>query len=269
MTNTTLTRLRELAVTDRAELDRLLDDTVLAHVGMADESGGAVVIPTALARDGDRVLVHGSTGSGWLRQAAAGRPVCVAVTDLNGIIVARSSFESSFRYRSAVVFGTFTRLSGPDLPPALDVITERFLPGRLIEIRGARRAELAATMVLAMPIQDWSLKISDGWPTDPADDVAGSAWAGIPVPASVRALTDELSPRERLDRQDTRTRRSHDRPRTRHLPVVRHPGRGGRHFLHRDLHRRQARRRPPLHRGRPRSGRLGAAGGVRAERAEV
>jgi hypothetical protein len=232
MTNTTLTRMRELAVTDRAELDRLLDDTVLAHVGMADESGGAVVIPTALARDGDRILVHGSTGSGWLRQAAAGRPVCVAVTDLNGIIVARSSFESSFRYRSAVLFGTFTRLSGPDLPPALDVITERFLPGRLIEIRGARRAELAATMVLAMPIQDWSLKISDGWPTDPADDVAGSAWAGvvpihthygdplpapdlragIPVPASVRALTDELSARERLDRQDTRTRRSHDTP---------------------------------------------------------
>src|SRR6202167_6143196 len=102
MTNTTLTRMRELAVTDRAELDRLLDDTVLAHVGMADESGGAVVIPTALARGGDRILVHGSTGSGWVRQAAAGRPVCVAVTDLNGIFVARASFESSFPHRGAV-----------------------------------------------------------------------------------------------------------------------------------------------------------------------
>jgi len=146
MTKTTLTRMRDRAVTDRAELDRLLDDTFLAHVGMTDGSGGAVVIPTAIARDGDRILVHGSTGSGWMRRAAGGSPVCVAVTELSGIIVARSSFESSFRYRSAVLFGTFTRLSGPDVPRALDVITERFLPGRLAEIRGTRRRERAATM---------------------------------------------------------------------------------------------------------------------------
>jgi nitroimidazol reductase NimA-like FMN-containing flavoprotein (pyridoxamine 5'-phosphate oxidase superfamily) len=209
MSETTLTRMRDRAITERAELDRLLDDTFLAHVGMTDGNGGAVVIPTAIARDGDRLLVHGSTGSGWMRRAAAGRPVCVAVTDLSGIIIARSSFESSFRYRSAVLFGSFTRLSGPDVPHALDVITERFLPGRLAEIRGTYRRELAATMVLSMPILDWSMKISGGWPTDPADDVAGGAWAGlvpfhaqvgdpepapdlragIPVPASVRAMT--------------------------------------------------------------------------------
>ena len=73
MTNTTLTRMRDRAVTDRAELDCLLDDTVLAHVGMTDDSGMPVVIPTAIARDGDSVLVHGSTGSGWMRRAAAGR----------------------------------------------------------------------------------------------------------------------------------------------------------------------------------------------------
>lgn len=209
MSKTTLTRMRDRAITDRTELDRLLDDTLLAHVGMTDESGGAVVIPTAIARDGDRILIHGSTGSGWMRRAAAGRPVCVAVTDLSGIIVARSSFESSFRYRSAVLFGTFTRLSGPDVPRALDVITERFLPGRLAEIRGTYRRELAATMVLGMPIRDWSMKVSGDWPTDAADDIAGGAWAGlvpfhaqvgdpqsapdlregIPVPASVCAMT--------------------------------------------------------------------------------
>jgi uncharacterized protein len=209
MSKTTLTRMRDRAITDRTELDRLLDDTLLAHVGMTDESGGAVVIPTAIARDGDRILIHGSTGSGWMRRAAAGSPVCVAVTDLSGIIVARSSFESSFRYRSAVLFGTFARLTGPDASDALDVIIEHFLPGRRAEIRGTRRRELAATMVLAMPIRDWSLKISGSWPTDPDEDVAGSTWAGvipfhvrygdplpapdlrpgIPVPASVRALT--------------------------------------------------------------------------------
>ena len=210
MTNTTLTRMQDHAVTDRAELDRLLDDTVLAHVGMVDDTGSAVVIPTGIARDGDRIVIHGSTGSGWMRRVAEGRQVCVTVTDLNGIIVARSSFESSFRYRSAVLFGTFTRLPDPEASQALDVIIEHFLPGRRAEIRGTRRRELAATMVLAMPIQDWSLKISGAWPTDPADDVAGSTWAGvipfhvqygdpqpapdlragIGVPASVRALTD-------------------------------------------------------------------------------
>jgi uncharacterized protein len=206
--NTTLTRMRDHAVTERAELDRLLDDTILAHIAMVDETGSAVVIPTAIARDGDRILIHGSTGSGWLRRAAAGAQVCLAVTDLNGIIVARSSFESSFRYRSAVLFGTFARLNDTDVPHALDVITEHFLPGRNAEIRATRKRERAATMVLAMPIQDWSLKISGAWPTDPDEDVQGSAWAGvvplhnragepvpapdlragIPVPPSVRAL---------------------------------------------------------------------------------
>jgi uncharacterized protein len=141
------------------------------------------------------------------RAGCAGSPR--AATDLNGIIVARSSFESSFRYRSAVLFGTFTQLSDPDVSRALDVIIEHFLPGRRAEIRGTSRRELAATMVLAMPIQDWSLKISGAWPTDPADDVAGRTWAGvipfrvqygdpqpapdlragIGVPVSVRALT--------------------------------------------------------------------------------
>jgi uncharacterized protein len=208
--STTLTRLRDRAVTDRAELDRLLDDTFLAHVGVADDQGGAVVIPTAVVRDGDRVLIHGSTGSGWMRRAAAGQPVCLTVTDLSGIIVARSSFENSLRYRSAVLFGTFTRLADADVPRALDLFTEHLIPGRTGEVRPNHRRELAATMVLSMPIRQWSLKVSTDWPDDAADDLAGDAWAGvipfdacrlgdplpapdlragIPVPASVRAMT--------------------------------------------------------------------------------
>jgi hypothetical protein len=119
--------------------------------------------------------------------------------------------------RSAVLFGTFTRLTGPDSERALDVITERSIPARLAEIRGTRKRELAATMVLSMPIRDWSLKISGGWPTDPPEDIEGSAWAGvvplharaghpvpapdlragIPVPASVRALTCPYEPADR------------------------------------------------------------------------
>jgi nitroimidazol reductase NimA-like FMN-containing flavoprotein (pyridoxamine 5'-phosphate oxidase superfamily) len=208
--STTLTRLRDRAVTDRAELDRLLDDTFLAHVGMAEDQGGAVVIPTAVVRDGDRVLIHGSTGSGWMRRVAEGRPVCLTVTDLSGIIVARSSFENSLRYRSAVLFGTFTRLADADVPRALDLFTEHLIPGRTSEVRPNHRRELAATMVLSMPIRQWSLKISTDWPDDAPDDLGGDAWAGvipfdarrlgdplpapdlragIPVPASVRAMT--------------------------------------------------------------------------------
>lgn len=208
MTRTALTRMRHRAVTERAELDRLLDEATIAHVGIADDRGGVVVIPTAMARDADSVLVHGSTGSGWMRRAAAGRPVCVTVTELSGIIVARSTFESSLRYRSAVLFGTFTRLAARDVPRALDILTDHLIPGRAAEVRDIRPRELAATMVLSMPIRDWSMKISASWPTDGPDDVADGAWAGvipfhtqpgapqpapdlaagIPVPPSVRAL---------------------------------------------------------------------------------
>ena len=212
VTSTELTRLRDRAVTDRAELDRLLDDVFLAHIGLADDRGGVVVIPTAVVRDGDRVLIHGSTGSGWMRRASAGRPACLTVTDLSGIIVARSAFENSLRYRSAVLFGTFTRLPEPDVPRALDVFTEHLIPGRTAEVRPNHRRELAATMVLSMPIRQWSLKVSTDWPDDAPEDLAGSAWAGvipfdasrlgdplpapdlragIPVPASVQALTGQ------------------------------------------------------------------------------
>src|SRR5260370_33683001 len=122
MTRTTLTRMRDRAVTERAELDRLLDEATIAHVGIADDHGGVVVIPTAMARDADRVLVHGSTGSGWMRRVAAGRPVCVSVTGLSGIIVARSTLDAFLRYRSAVLFAAFTRLVARDVPVALGLL---------------------------------------------------------------------------------------------------------------------------------------------------
>jgi len=141
-----------------------------------------MVVPTALARDGDSVLVHGSTGSGgsgWMRRAASGQAVCVTVTALDGIIVARSAFESSFRYRSAVLFGAFTPVPESGKRSALRTITERILPGRSAEVREPLAREIAATLVLRMPISGWSMKVSDGWPADDDDDVAGSAWAGV------------------------------------------------------------------------------------------
>jgi nitroimidazol reductase NimA-like FMN-containing flavoprotein (pyridoxamine 5'-phosphate oxidase superfamily) len=208
---TGLTRVPEYAVADRAQLDQLLDDQIVGQVGLVRADGYPVVLPTAIARDGDRLLIHGSTGSRWMRQVAGGAPVCVAVTAAEGIIVARSAFESSLRYRSAVLFGVCEQLAGAAKERALDVLTDRLIPGRAAEVRRPAGKELAATLALALPITEWSLKISDGWPDDPADDVDGDAWAGvvpvvtsyadplaapdlrpgIPVPGSVRRLISE------------------------------------------------------------------------------
>jgi len=176
---TTITRLRERGVTDRAELDALLDGNRLGHIGLVDATGAPVVIPTLVARDGERVLAHGSTGSRWMRRLAEGTPACVTVTALDALVVARSAFESSMRYRSAVLFGHFTALTGEQKDAALDVLTEAVLPGRTAEVRRPTRRELDATLVLALPIDEWSLKRSTEWPDDPDDDVAGPAWAGV------------------------------------------------------------------------------------------
>jgi nitroimidazol reductase NimA-like FMN-containing flavoprotein (pyridoxamine 5'-phosphate oxidase superfamily) len=191
MSRTDITRIREKGSSDRAALDALLDSCILGHFGTVDDAGRPVVIPTAVVRDGDTVLAHGSTGSPWMRRLATGAPACLTVTELDGVVVARSAFESSLRYRSAVLFGTCTIVTDKDR--ALDLITERLIPGRNAEIRRPRASELAATLVLALPIEEWSLKISDGWPDDPDDDVAGDAWAGV-VPRVIRHAAPLAAP---------------------------------------------------------------------------
>jgi nitroimidazol reductase NimA-like FMN-containing flavoprotein (pyridoxamine 5'-phosphate oxidase superfamily) len=176
--DTRITRLPEKGVTDRAQLDALLDEEYVGHVGLVRD-GHPVVVPTAVARDRDRLLVHGSTGAGWMRALADGADACVTVTSLHGLVVARSTFESSMHYRSAVLFGRFTPLDGADKEAVLDVVVDKLLPGRRAEVRPSTAKELAATLVLAMPIETWSLKVSDGWPDDPPSDVEGDAWAGV------------------------------------------------------------------------------------------
>jgi hypothetical protein len=176
---TKITRLREKERTERADLDALLDSAVIGHFAVADPERGPVVVPTAVVRDGDRVLAHGSTGSRWMRSLAAGVPTCLAVTAWDGVVVARSAFESSLHYRSAVLFGRCTVLPDEEKAAALDLITEALIPGRTAEIRRPTRREIEATLVLALPIAEWSLKVSAGWPDDPPEDVEGAAWAGV------------------------------------------------------------------------------------------
>jgi hypothetical protein len=191
MPRTEITRLPEYAVTDRDRLNELLDGQFVAHVGLV-AGGHPAVFPTGFARAGDRLLIHGSTGSPWMRTLAEGVAASVAVTALDAVVVARSAFESSIRYRSAVLFGRFTPVPEGEKAADLDLFTNQLIPGRTREVRPSTGKELAATLILAMPIAEWSLKVSDGWPEDAEEDVAGDAWAGVvpmriaygaPVPA--------------------------------------------------------------------------------------
>jgi nitroimidazol reductase NimA-like FMN-containing flavoprotein (pyridoxamine 5'-phosphate oxidase superfamily) len=176
---TKISREPHKASEDRSALDRLLDDVHIGHFGVVDD-GHPVVLPTAIVRDGNRILAHGSTGSRWMRALADGAPTSLAVTSFDGLVVSRSAFESSMHYRSAVLFGTCSIVT--DVEYALDVITDALIPGRVAELRRPRPKEVAATLILELPIERWSLKLSQGWPSDPDDDIAGPAWAGI-IPA--------------------------------------------------------------------------------------
>jgi nitroimidazol reductase NimA-like FMN-containing flavoprotein (pyridoxamine 5'-phosphate oxidase superfamily) len=171
-------RLPEKASTDRADLDALLATARVGHFAVVAEDGTPAVIPTMVVRDGDRVLAHGSTGSRWMRRLASGVPTALGVTAYDGIVVARSAFESSIRYRSAVIFGRCSPVAD-DKERFLDRVTDALIPGRRTELRRPTKAELAATMVLALPLEVWSLKVSAGWPEDEEEDIAGPAWAGV------------------------------------------------------------------------------------------
>ena len=168
----------------RADLDALLDGQPIGHFAFVVD-GLPRVLPIAIARDGDGLLLHGSTGSPWLRLLASGAPVAVSVTELGGIVVARSAFESSMHFRSAVLFGSCSALDGDEKLRALDVVTDALIPGRVAELRPHRPKELAATLMLRLAIDDWTLKVSTGFSEDDAADVAGSAWAGV-VPLEAR-----------------------------------------------------------------------------------
>jgi nitroimidazol reductase NimA-like FMN-containing flavoprotein (pyridoxamine 5'-phosphate oxidase superfamily) len=174
---TDVRRLPEKQVRDREALDALLDAALVAHVAVVD-GGQPYVVPLGYARDGDRLLVHGSTASRTFRALATGVPTCATVTVVDGLVVARSQFESSMRYRSAMVLGSFATLHNGDKERALQVLAATLLPG-LDGARSPSAKELRATTVLELPIEEWSLKVSAGHPEDDEGDLGRPVWAGV------------------------------------------------------------------------------------------
>lgn len=182
----TLRRHRERGRPERDELDAVLD-AVLAGTLSTVLDGRPYVVPMLFARDGDRILLHGSTGAGALRRVAAGAPAALAVLAVDGIVVAHSTFDSSANYRSAVVYGTLTELRDEEKQAALDALSERILPGRTGEVPATTGRQLASTLAMAMPIRDgeWVVKVRTGGPGEPEEPTPG-LWTGV-VPLALVA----------------------------------------------------------------------------------
>ncbi len=184
---TRINRGRNRAVADRARLMALLTDALIAHVGLTlDEH--PVVLPTAFALDPDgpdadgTLYLHGSVAARWLRQMPDAQ-VCVTVTELDGLVAARSAFHHSMNYRSAVIIGTARLVTDPgERRHALDLIVDHMIPGRSATMRASTAKELAATTVLAVPLREASMKERAGGPGDEPQDVAAGVWGGhIPL----------------------------------------------------------------------------------------
>lgn len=212
-------RLPKRASYDRETIDAILDAGTIAHVGIVD-GGRPVVIPMAYARRRDELLLHGSSASRMMKALAAGTEACVAVTHLDGIVVARSAFHSSMNYRSVVIFGAARAITDDAAKrEALDALVDHLIPGRVAEVRLPTPEELKVTTIVALRIDEAAAKVRTGPPADEESDYALPVWGGlvplrlaaaepepdgrsapgIPVPDSVRRLRDR-QPDQRASR---------------------------------------------------------------------
>ncbi len=172
-------RLPKRGSYDRDVVYSILDQGIVCHVGLVTEEG-PVVIPTGYARRGDEILLHGSARSRLLNQAATGAPICVTVTLVDGLVLARSTFHHSMNYRSVVLFGKSELIDDPEeKAKALEALVEHLVPGRTRDARAADAGELAATIVVRLPIEEASAKIRTGPPVDDDRDLSLDIWAGV------------------------------------------------------------------------------------------
>lgn len=191
---TTLRRLPERGRYDRATIDAILDAGFVCHLGMVIHDS-PVVVPTLYARRDDHVLVHGSPAARSLRHLQGGAEVCVTVTLLDGLVLARSAFHHSANYRSVMLYGVPRRIEDlAERREALEYLTDHLVPGRLPHLRPITEQEVRATTVLEVPIEEASAKVRSGPPEDDEDDYVLPIWAGV-VPLRLAAADPVPDPR--------------------------------------------------------------------------
>jgi hypothetical protein len=190
-----LRRKRERGSHERATIDAILDEALIAHLGIADEHGQPFVIPTLHARSGDIVYLHGSTAGRTLRALRDGAPACLTVSLLDGLVLARAVMHHSANYRSAMLLGQARLVEDPEEKlAALEAIVEHIVPGRWAEARGPSESELKATAVLALAIEEASAKLRSGPPQDDEPDYELPVWAGV-IPITTEAHAVVADPR--------------------------------------------------------------------------
>ena len=191
---TTLKRLPKRGSHEREVIDRILDEGFICHVGFAVD-GQPFVIPTGYARIEDKLIIHGSQASRMLRAVGQGIDVCVTVTLIDGLVLARSAFHHSMNYRSVMIFGRAKVIDDREEKlRALLALSEHMIPGRWQDVREPSEEELRQTTVLTLPIEEGSAKIRTGPPLDDEEDYALPVWAGV-VPLKVVAEKPISDPR--------------------------------------------------------------------------
>lgn len=191
---TTLKRLPARGHYDRDLVYRILDEGLICHVGF-EVAGRPFVIPTGYARYGDQLYIHGSQASRMLRTLKGGIDVCVTVTLLDGLVLARSAFHHSMNYRSVVVFGRATLVAdAANKLAALRAFSEHMIPGRWDDVREPTEQELKATTVLSLALEEVSAKVRSGPPLDDEEDYELPVWAGV-IPLRLDAQAPIPDPR--------------------------------------------------------------------------
>ncbi|HJZ88537.1 MAG TPA: pyridoxamine 5'-phosphate oxidase family protein [Polyangia bacterium] len=194
--HTALVRHPERGSYDRATICAILDEALVCHVGFVFDQK-PFVLPTAYARIGDRLYLHGAAASRMLGALATGSPICVTVTLLDGLVLARSVFRHSMNYRSVVILGCARAVTDPvEKQKALEAIVEHVVPGRVADARPPSVQEAKATLVVSLPIDEASAKIRTGPPIDSEEDYALACWAGV-IPLRLVADSPVTDPRLR------------------------------------------------------------------------
>ena len=207
---TTVKRAAARGVYDREVIDPILDEAMVCHVGTIVD-GSPMVIPTLHARDDDHLLLHGSVASRMLRTART-QEICVTVTLIDGLVLARSAFHHSVNYRSVVMLGHPELVADDDKERCLDLFVERLVPGRIPFLRPTNETELKATAVIRLPITEASAKVRTGGPIDDEEDYALPIWAGVlPFTTRLEAAVPDPAMTEPMDVPD-------------HVANYRHPG---------------------------------------------